>query len=99
MNKERIIVEADHSNLFIWVDCCHADLTDEEEGLLSTALWSYKYQINCSLYVRNFRKPHKQYQFIIDAAQIDLVAKRLVEIVKELFPNKLVEFSEKNKYY
>lgn len=98
MNEEHIVVEADYSDNSIWVDCNHIDLSEEEEELLSTALWKYKYKISCDLSVRNVRRPHKQYQFTMDTNQIDSVAKKLVEIVQEVFPDKVVEFSEENKY-
>ncbi len=96
--QERILVEADYGTLSVWVDCADIDLAEEEENLLSTALWDCKYPIDCDLYVRNFRKPHKQYQFLMEIDQIDLAAKRLTKVIQELFPDKLVEFSEANRY-
>jgi len=99
MNKEYIIVAVDYGSGSIWVDCDFIELTEEEIDLLSTALWEYKYEINFDLWLRSWRKPHKQWQFIIkDTNLLDSLGRRLIEIIKELFPNKLVEFYEENKY-
>lgn len=99
MKDEYIIVVADYGSESIWVDCDCIELTEEETDLLSTALWKYKYEINFDLWLRSWRKPHKQWQFRIkNSVVIDSLGRRLVDVIQELFPNKVVKFYEENKY-
>lgn len=102
MIKEHILVEADYGKESVFVDIEYIELDQREINLLSEGLWFYSWLLDIPLEVKGRRQP-KQWEFIINEKLdnkplIESVAKTLIEKIKELFPDKLVEFSEENKY-
>lgn len=102
MSKERILVIADYGKESVFVDIENIELDQREINLLSEALWFYSWLLDISLEIKGRRQP-KQWEFIIDEKLdnkllIESTAKTLIERIEELFPDKVVEFSEENKY-
>lgn len=102
MSKEYIIVAADYGKESVFVDIENIELDQREIELLSEGLWFYSWLLDIPLEVKGRRKP-KEWEFIMDEKLdnkplIESVAKTLIEKIEELFPDKLVEFYEENKY-
>ena len=102
MSREYIIVVADYGKESVFVSIENIELDQIEINLLSEGLWFYSWLLDISLEIKGRRKP-KEWEFLINEKLdnkplIESVAKTLIEKIKELFPNKLVEFYEENRY-
>lgn len=102
MKYEYILVVADYGKESVFVDSKNIELNQREINLLSEGLWFYSWLLDIPLEVKGRREP-KEWEFIIDEKLdnkplIESVAKKLIEKIKELFPDKGLEFSEENKY-
>lgn len=92
-----ILVSADYGKKSIFVAVVDIKLTDQEIDLLSEALWNYSYETGFELEMISPKRLDWEF-FINTTYQLDLIFKELISIVTKLFPNKLVKFSEENKY-
>jgi hypothetical protein len=92
-----ILVSADYGKESVFVTAVDIELTEQEVDMLSEALWEYSYDTNFELEMISPKKPGWEF-FINTTYQLDLVSKELIKRIQELFPDKLVEFSEENKY-